>query len=679
MPISDRAIRNKEEDMLSRKPFIDRLTTTLIDIKTSKSTGIIAGIVGDWGCGKTSILNLLEKHIKQEYKDAIIVRFDPWIISGRDDLIQCLLKQLISSMEKRGLKETITEAMKKYSEGLKMASAFLKPGLEKNIQGYMESKEDIHLLRDKLDDILSTIEIPIIVIIDEVDRIEDNEVHMVAQLVRAVVDFSGISYVLAYDDRRVSQILGRGDEPRGREYLEKIVQIPISVPLLLPAEIVELLLASLRDIFNGHQKLLSEFDEPRFKQLNEFMVPEILRTPRDIKRTVGVFCVFFDMLGQEVDASDLLAFSALTTKAPRTVDMIRKNYALYINDYWRDSDFLAHQKEQERKPEDIKDQRIHSDERSVAVENLMGFIFPVLDFSGRSQNRETTSQSLCRYRPLLMALRLGLFPKDYPTDEIQDLITKPSDEITDVIKSKVQEDDFPLFWDRLCDVYTDSKFESATHDEFWEGMRKFTMKSDGKFPDGYSAMKDLNCNVSKLFFQKFCSMNESVRDDGNRILLKLFNEGDVEISPGIVRRHIHMYGIYGWEARSSEKFLMTKDETELLAKKIVDRELPRLLNGRLLSNLWRPDVLFLIKDVQGDLSEECRSYFDSLVDDDATLPGVSLFFNGLGYINSAESLDAYFDLEKFKSRVKKFLDDDEANQIQLDSAIKISYERVMGK
>jgi hypothetical protein len=53
-----------------------------------------------------------------------------------------------------------------------------------------------------------------------VDRVEDEEIRTVAQLVRSVADFPGISYVLAYDSKRVIQALGNGAmdqrEERGR-------------------------------------------------------------------------------------------------------------------------------------------------------------------------------------------------------------------------------------------------------------------------------------------------------------------------------------------------------------------------------------------------------------------------------------------------------------------------------
>jgi hypothetical protein len=57
---------------------------------------------------------------------------------------------------------------------------------------------------------LAAVDVPIIALIDELDRVEDEEIRTVAQLVRSVADFPGISYVLAYDSKRVIQALGAG-------------------------------------------------------------------------------------------------------------------------------------------------------------------------------------------------------------------------------------------------------------------------------------------------------------------------------------------------------------------------------------------------------------------------------------------------------------------------------------
>src|SRR5690349_7461474 len=81
----ERPIECADADKLERDTFVRRLTDALINPNTNRSTGVVVGIVGPWGSGKSSILILLEEAIKSRYDSAIVVRFDPWLVSGRDD------------------------------------------------------------------------------------------------------------------------------------------------------------------------------------------------------------------------------------------------------------------------------------------------------------------------------------------------------------------------------------------------------------------------------------------------------------------------------------------------------------------------------------------------------------------------------------------------------------------
>ncbi|MGK3151703.1 P-loop NTPase fold protein, partial [Staphylococcus shinii] len=64
--------------------------------------------------------------------------------------------------------------------------------------------------RRKLEKKLADAKIAVVVLIDELDRVEDDEVRAVAQLVKAIGDIKGISYLVAYDPERVADALGRG-------------------------------------------------------------------------------------------------------------------------------------------------------------------------------------------------------------------------------------------------------------------------------------------------------------------------------------------------------------------------------------------------------------------------------------------------------------------------------------
>jgi predicted KAP-like P-loop ATPase len=94
----ERPIERASEDALGRMNFVRRLADALIDKSTAKSRGIAIGVTGAWGSGKSSVLNLLRQHIKETYPRALVVSFDPWLVSGRNDLISEFIRELIRTI-----------------------------------------------------------------------------------------------------------------------------------------------------------------------------------------------------------------------------------------------------------------------------------------------------------------------------------------------------------------------------------------------------------------------------------------------------------------------------------------------------------------------------------------------------------------------------------------------------
>ncbi|MEH6478016.1 MAG: hypothetical protein V7727_20155, partial [Sneathiella sp.] len=196
-------------------------------------------------------------------------------------------------------------------------------------------------------------------------------------------------------------------------------------------------------------------------------------------------------------------------------------------------------------------------------------------------------------------------------------------------------------------------------------------------------MRNIVGEITDLFRQKFFARDGrtpksdgEIQEIGRRIIRSLIDAEDVDIVAEIIRRHFFTYGLFGWSRREGSA-LFTKEQTIDLANEIVEREMPRLLKGELLKYIWDSDILYLLRDVPGELSEEARQYFDNLIQDDEALPAVSLFFNGPGYGVDAETLKKFFNLEVFRARVQEKLDQHAKDQIELDPSLQESYNKVI--
>lgn len=94
---AEKPIISKNEDLLGREKVANNLAREIKYYKNKDSLTI--GIVGKWGSGKTSFINMvLENFEEDEY---IIIKFNPWNISSRKQLISDFFLQLSNNIEKK--------------------------------------------------------------------------------------------------------------------------------------------------------------------------------------------------------------------------------------------------------------------------------------------------------------------------------------------------------------------------------------------------------------------------------------------------------------------------------------------------------------------------------------------------------------------------------------------------
>ena len=68
-------------DLYNRKPFAEQLARLLV--LPPKSAGIVVGIEGAWGSGKTTVVDYIIESLKARPDDApIVVEFNPWMLAG---------------------------------------------------------------------------------------------------------------------------------------------------------------------------------------------------------------------------------------------------------------------------------------------------------------------------------------------------------------------------------------------------------------------------------------------------------------------------------------------------------------------------------------------------------------------------------------------------------------------
>jgi predicted KAP-like P-loop ATPase len=158
-----------------------------------------------------------------------------------------------------------------------------------------------------------------VIVIDDIDRLQDEEIRDVMRLVRLVADFPNTVYLLSYDQERVERALGREGES-GRAYLEKVVQIVHHVPELRESDLVHVLIEKLNEIVQTIPD--TNADNDNLQNIVHFGIKPLFRGLRDIYRFVNALRPTLEQTGDEVAISDVLAMEALRVTHPAVFDGI---------------------------------------------------------------------------------------------------------------------------------------------------------------------------------------------------------------------------------------------------------------------------------------------------------------------------------------------------------------------
>jgi predicted KAP-like P-loop ATPase len=342
---NDRPIGSLEQDQFGFGPVAKQLADVVLS--AANQDGFVIGVEGCWGAGKSSLLNLAIGFLEDtaSNKRPIIIRFDPWLISNRDALVQSLFDQFDSELNRAKLTrlgpvfgspeiaEKAAKSIQKFARNLRAYSGLARigasvlPGFSPivdsvlNITDRIGSGPDRPTLHDQKDAVrraLAELRVRVVVVIDEIDRLEPAEAIEVLRLVRAVADFPNVIYVLAFDRDVLSQFivtaLGVG---KGDEFLEKMIQASFSVPM--PEEfdlrnaLRDIIRDTIRDVVrNGTIK--GDAPSDRTENVIQHEGHRRLKTPRDVMRISNSFKLHWSAVAGEVDAADMLWLQLVRTK-----------------------------------------------------------------------------------------------------------------------------------------------------------------------------------------------------------------------------------------------------------------------------------------------------------------------------------------------------------------------------
>lgn len=244
--LSDDEIQQNKEDALDCGSQAESFARTVM--ASNAHPGLVFGIDGPWGVGKTSFINLAARHWEKKPKEIIVCRFEPLRFASEPDLTDRLIKELSATIQREAYAPEFRPAANRYSRLIKGKADISFLGFKFAVE---PSQETLDELLDDIDDVLRRIGKRVVIVIDDLDRLDAKTANSVLFATRRTFRLSQATFILCYDTEILAGI--QEETSRAREFLEKFVTVKLS--LFVDTSSIRNFLT--RDWHNEEQKLTS--------------------------------------------------------------------------------------------------------------------------------------------------------------------------------------------------------------------------------------------------------------------------------------------------------------------------------------------------------------------------------------------------------------------------------------
>jgi AAA domain len=210
---SDDPIQTWSEDSLGRAALIDSLSVKLLISKAP-----VIALFGEFGSGKTSILNLLREHLVGK---AIVVSFSTWLPGSQETLTSYLMADIANECQKQYMVPGLRKSAGRLANALAQSVPFLKGFPE--LFPAATQRDDIESLK------LALMRLPkrVVVLLDELDRMERDEL---LPLVRGISALPNLSFVCAAERKTLTETVCGDNKDDSNLYFEKFFPSSVAVP-----------------------------------------------------------------------------------------------------------------------------------------------------------------------------------------------------------------------------------------------------------------------------------------------------------------------------------------------------------------------------------------------------------------------------------------------------------------
>lgn len=380
----DKPIYTDDKDLLGRSAFANNLAAAIASWKNKES--LVIALMGAWGSGKSSIKNLALQHFSATPEHQVI-EFNPWEWGSQEKLSASFFDEVslaIKRKDKSKEGKKLAKVLRQYGQRLNSSAALMEgfakyvpvflgsafvtstlsawlegptvktvmailttlsilaagaPTLKKvakllldRAEGMDKSAKEAELplseIRNEVRTLLAKRDHPLLIVMDDIDRLSAEQMKGLFQLVKGNMDFPNVVFLLLFQRDIVDQGLERAGF-KGAEYLEKIIQVPFSVPALSSKRLELVLFERLNAILASEPQLAAQFDAGYWGSVYRKGLNQFFHNLRDVYRYTSTLAFHCRLLRgvdvAEINGVDLFALECLRTFAPSSYEALSRN------------------------------------------------------------------------------------------------------------------------------------------------------------------------------------------------------------------------------------------------------------------------------------------------------------------------------------------------------------------
>jgi len=305
-------------DLLNRNKIINDLFNS-INFCRNRDKFIIS-LTGKWGSGKTTILNIVKDKLNRK-KFIVIDSFEIWKYNNEKSLIYGIVDEILKELN---INFSTLEIKKVVNSCVSMLSS----KADINLDFISSDNKVLEKIKMTINEYLNENDKRVVFIIDNFERTNENNILIILKTISTILDMNRFIYVLSYDEDEMKYIF-KEKLKINYDYMEKVIQLPLSVPVISQDDINEICTRCLENLLKHYgieEKEIKQY-MPAIRLFNKN-----IKDMRSFKRKINSMCNSCFYGNNYLNKIDSFLIELINQENTELYNEIEKNYQYYVSE-----------------------------------------------------------------------------------------------------------------------------------------------------------------------------------------------------------------------------------------------------------------------------------------------------------------------------------------------------------